>query len=89
MKAMKKWMAAATTDEQLTLAKNAGTSREYLYQIASGHRVPAPDLAGRIEIAAQPMRRVSKYRLPRLTRADLSSVCSRCPYAINCLSTKK
>lgn len=85
MNAMKKWMTAATADEQEALAKSAKTSREYLYQISSGHRIPEPDLAGRIEQAAKPLRKASKNRLPILTRADLSPVCHACPYAKKCL----
>lgn len=87
MNAMKKWMAAATVREQMYLAKTAGTSRSYLYQIASGHRKNIEaGLAGRIEQAALPLRKASKNRLPRLTRADISPVCRACPYAKKCLT---
>lgn len=89
MNAMKKWMAAATPSEQEELAAAAGTSRNYLYQVASGKRVMMPGLAGRIEVAAKPLRRASKNRLPELTRADLSPVCGACPYAIKCLNLNK
>lgn len=84
MNAMKKWMAAATTGEQEQLAKLAGTSRDYLYQVASGHRTPLTKLAGRIEAAAKEIRKVSKGRLPELLRTDLSPVCAECPFAPKC-----
>lgn len=88
MNAMKKWMAAATADEQSNLAENAGTSRSYLYQIASGHRKNIEaDLAGRIEEAAKLLRKASKNRLPKITRGDLSPVCRACPYLKRCLNT--
>lgn len=85
MNAIKKWMLAATADEQAKLAKAANTSRNYLYQLASNQRTASSDLAARIEIAAKPLRLASKNRLPELTRADISPVCGACPYAIKCL----
>lgn len=63
---LKAWMTAATSLEQETLAKEAGTSRRYLYQLASGVRRARPDLAARLEKAASPLRKASKGRLPRL-----------------------
>lgn len=85
MNAMKKWMLAATADEQAKLAKAAKTSRNYLYQLASNQRTASSDLAARIEIAAKPLRVSSKNRLPEITRADISPVCGACPYATKCL----
>lgn len=87
MNAMKKWMTAATADEQEKMAELADTSRNYLYQVAAGARVPTPALAGRIEQAARQLRKASKNRLPVLTRADLSPVCGACPYAQRCLKS--
>lgn len=86
MNAMKKWMKAATTTEQKALAGVSGASRNYLYQIASGHRTPTASVAARIEIAAAPLIRASKGRLPELTRADLADACANCPYAKKCLN---
>lgn len=85
---LKKWMRLATTFEQSELAKQARTSREYLYQLGNSVRTANPDLAGRIEAAAKKLRRLSKGRLPELTRADLSPVCGQCPYAIKCKGEK-
>lgn len=84
MNAMKRWMALATTEEQERLALAAGTSREYLYQMASGHRTPLSGLAARIEKGAYDLRKLSKGRLPVLLRTDLSSVCAGCPFAPSC-----
>lgn len=88
MNAMKKWMTAATADEQVKLAEAAHTSRAYLYQIASGRRMPTAELAGSIEAAARELRKVSKNRLPELTRADLALACESCPYAKKCLNRR-
>lgn len=84
LRALKKWMRLATAFEQSKLAKGARTSREYLYQLNNGVRTPSPEIAGRIEAAAKKLRTASKGRLPALTRADLSPVCGKCPYAIKC-----
>lgn len=88
LRALKNWMKLATTYEQTELAKGARTSREYLYQLGNGVREAGPETAGRIEAAAKKLRRASKGRLPELTRADLSSVCGQCPYAIKCKGKK-
>lgn len=85
---MKDWMEAATAEEQKALALQAGTSRRYLYRLAEGVRVASADLAGSIEQAAEPMRKVSKGRLPRLLRTDLCPACSVCPFAKKCLNGK-
>ncbi len=79
-------MKAATVAEQFALAASAGTTRAYLYQIAAGARSPGADLAGRIEEAAEALRRQSKGRLPALTRGDLSAACGACPYLAKCLN---
>lgn len=63
---LKEWMTAATTLEQEALAREAGTSRRYLYQLASGVRRARPALADKLEKAARPLRKASKGRLPIL-----------------------
>lgn len=63
---LKAWMKAATAVEQNMLAEGGGTSRRYLYQLASGVRHASLKLAQQLEEAAQPLRRASKGRLPRL-----------------------
>lgn len=85
---LKAWMKLATTFEQSELAKQAGTSREYLYQLGNGVRIASPEIAGRIETAARKLRKTSKGRLPALTRANLSPVCGECPYAKKCKGVK-
>lgn len=64
---MKAWMEKATKDEQLTLAKEAKTSRAYLYQLATGHRQCGPRLAPRLERAAQALHEKNP-KLPLLPR---------------------
>lgn len=88
LRLLKKWMKLATTSEQSELAKDARTSREYLYQLGNGVHTASPAIAGRIEAAAKKLRKKSKGRLPRLTRADLSPVCGECPYALKCKGVK-
>lgn len=85
MKALRAWMGLATTAEQEMLAKAAGISREYLYQLSTSKRKASAGMAGRIETAAKDLRRKSKGRLPALTRADLAGACAACPYAKRCL----
>lgn len=85
---IKQWMRLATSYEQKELAREARTSREYLYQLSNGVREASPEIAGRIEAAAEKMHRESPGRLPRLTRADLSPVCGACPYARQCKGVK-
>jgi RNase P subunit RPR2 len=82
-------MAAATTQEQKTLAEKANTSHNYLYQLASGVREVSVDLAARLEVAAAELQRVSKGRLPSLTRFDMCDECAQCPYVLKCNSVKK
>lgn len=84
---LKKWMKLATAREQADLAKRARTSREYLYQLSNGVREASPEIAGRIETAAEKIRQKSDGRLPGITRAELSPVCGGCPYAKKCLGS--
>lgn len=85
MEKLKKWMKVATTAEQEDLATFGGTTRHYLYQLSSGQRLCGSELAGNLEFAAENIRKRSKGRLPRLTRADLSPVCAKCKYAEKCI----
>lgn len=82
---MKAWMAAATVDEQETLAERVGTTRGMLYQYAGGHRTASAERAGAIERATSEMHRASKGRLPKIYRTDLSEACLQCEYAQKCL----
>lgn len=85
---MKAWMASATVDEQKTLAEAVGTSRGYLYQLASGHRDGSADLAGKVEAATAVMHKASKGRLPKIVRTDIASACRACQYAAKCLGER-
>lgn len=85
---VKTWMAAATVDEQETLASLAGTTRAMLYQYAGGFRKTSSEKAVRIEAATKQMAKSSKGRLPVVYRTDLSSACAQCEFARKCLGTK-
>lgn len=80
----KQWMAAATTAEQEQLAREAGTSRKYLYQLAAGARNASADMAARLEQASIGLSRTSKGRLPKLSRTNLCAACAQCPFAGGC-----
>lgn len=86
------WMRLATPEEQEEMAQLAGTSRDYLYQIASPakHRGISSRMAGFLVAAAAKVREASPRRdiLPVLTRADLSDVCAGCEYARACLGDR-
>lgn len=85
MKPFRIWMLKATTAEQEELAQEAKLSRIYLYQIADGIKNPTVVAAGRIAEATEILRKKSKGRLPKVSRADISSVCAECEYAKRCL----
>lgn len=86
---LKKWLAAATAEEQEQLAQEAGTSRQYLYMLAADgkayQRHAEPALAAAIEQASEKLHKSTKGRLPRLYRTDLARTCAGCPYARQCL----
>lgn len=79
-------MAVATSDEQAALAQLAGTSKNYLYQLAKQTRVASAELAAAIEKASHIVARRSKGRLPKLPREQLCPACSTCPYQKKCNS---
>ena len=88
MSQLKAWMRLASAEEQTALAKEAGTSRAYLYHLANDEaaygRGASPDLAARIEKAAAPIN-AENPRLPRLLRTDLARACRACEFARKCL----
>ena len=89
MKPFRLWMIKATTDQQERLAKTAKLSRGYLYQIADGIRDASSDAAGRIAACAEKIRLADKKsKLPRITRADISSICGACEYSKRCLQKR-
>lgn len=85
---LKAWMSSATVDEQSTLAKRAGTSRGYLYQLAGGHRQASADLGAVIERETRVMHRASKGRLPIVYRTDIVPACRACEFAQRCLGER-
>jgi DNA-binding transcriptional regulator YdaS (Cro superfamily) len=85
---MRAWMAAATADEQETLARHVGTTRGNLYQYAGGHRDASAARAGAIEAATAEMHKHSKGRLPKVYRTDLCEACRSCQYAAKCLGPR-
>lgn len=89
MKPFRLWMLRAMTTEQEKLAAKAGISRNYLYKIADGTRPASAELTAIIVGIAEGMRKASKGRLPRLTRADIAEVCAGCEYARQCIKGKK
>lgn len=88
MSQMKAWMRLASPEEQALLAKEAGTSRAYLYHLANDDaaygRGASPELAARLEKAAGPIN-AANPRLPRLLRTDLARACRACEFARKCL----
>lgn len=85
---MKAWMASATADEQVALARRVGTTRGNLYQYAGGHREASASRAGAIEAATAEMNKASKGRLPKVYRTDLCNACQQCAYAARCLGAR-
>lgn len=81
--ALRDWMRAATADEQAELAALAGTSRNYLYQLAIGHRTARAEMAGAIEAASRALRAKNRA-LPVISRTALCAACAACPHAVKC-----
>lgn len=89
MQVFKQWMSLATSAEIDELAASAGTSRAYLYALASEGKSYSREadngLAGRIERAAEGITRRAGGRLPKVLRTDLNAECRVCSYAEKCL----
>lgn len=84
--ALKAWLKAATTLERETLARNVGTSTQYLAHVAVNEdklyrREPKIGLAAGLERETTAMAKASKGRLPVVLRTDLIDGCRQCPYA--------
>lgn len=87
---LRAWLNVATIPERETLAKNAGTSAQYLAHLAVNddrlyRREPKPALAAAIERETKSMAKTSKGRLPVVWRTDLVTACRECEYARRCL----
>lgn len=67
---VKRWMEKATKDEQIKLARAAGTSRGYLYQLSSGNRHCGSELARKLQHHADELRKENK-ELPRIPQVQL------------------
>lgn len=74
----------ANSKERERLAKLAGTGRNYLDQVAGGHRTFSVEMAGKVERAMKQMSLSgSSAWMPPLTRGELHEVCKACNYYKN------
>jgi DNA-binding transcriptional regulator YdaS (Cro superfamily) len=69
---LKKYMQKATAAQRQRLARLAGTTESYLYQLAGGHRKASAGCAGRLEDAAK------KIKIGALPRQSISTDCAEC-----------
>lgn len=76
---IKNWMETATPAQQKALAKFAGTSRTYLYQLANGTRKASSEMAAKLENAAELLSQ--KENIGLLPRYFVSKICNGCHYA--------
>lgn len=78
-KPLKTWMTLASGEQQVRLAKLAGTSVGMLRQLVTGNRSASSALAIRIEKASEKL-----LEMPTLNRMDLNPTCRACDYAKRC-----
>jgi len=70
-------LRACSVDEQYEFARLAGTTRNYLYQLATCHRRrPNVGLAAAICEASQVLSLRTDGRVPVLTTGDIATMCS-------------
>ena len=81
VKSLATWLTRATPAQRARHAKLAGTSTNYLYQLASGHRSARADLARDLELASMKVSREVEHALPILWRTDLCAACGACEHA--------
>ena len=62
MTTMQAWLKQAADEERDRVAKAAGTSVGYLYQIAGGHRKASPELCKKLQDATDGVLTVSMIR---------------------------
>ncbi|WP_286872046.1 hypothetical protein [Spongiibacter sp.] len=63
---VKQWLATASDQEREQVAKKAGTTVGYLWQLSGNHRTPSSSLADRLERASRevtPDRVMSRFVL--------------------------
>lgn len=71
------WLQLASDEERARMAMLAGTSTNYLYQLAGCHRgVPKADLALAIEEATVTLSKETDGRLPIVSMRDLATMCA-------------
>ncbi|WP_314408877.1 hypothetical protein [Pseudomonas kuykendallii] len=46
---LREWLANASPERRDEVARKAGTSAGYLWQLAGGHRKPTPEIAERLQ----------------------------------------
>ena len=81
MNKFKQWMKESTRAEKLDVAAMAECSGQHMYDVASGRKNAAADLAGRIETAIRAVnRRKREQPLPVVGRGDISSACANCSF---------
>lgn len=66
------WMRSASSQQRKATAQAAGTSENYLYQVASLRREPSVSLAFRIEAAMHHTERLTDGLLPAVTARDIA-----------------
>lgn len=79
MNALARFMAAASTAQQESLAERADTSRSYLYALAAGKRSASAELAASIERASRTVRRGAPG-LPIVPREEVCPACASCEF---------
>lgn len=70
------WLRIASPEERERLATLAGTSVNYLYQLAACRREPKVGLAFEIERATQEMQIETRGRLPAISASVLATMCA-------------
>ena len=73
MNPLEKFLKTATPDERLVVATHAGTTVNYLYQIASGERAPSVSIAVGIEQGTRAVRS-HRRRAQLVTCEDLAAI---------------
>ena len=81
----KVWMLAASPQTQARLAEAVGTSRQYLYHWANGHRIPEPEAAAAIERETRKIHEETGGIMPVVWRVDLNPACGACEFAARCM----
>jgi hypothetical protein len=73
---LSRWLRLASDQERDRLALLAGTSRNYLYQIAACRREPRVGLAFRIEAASRKLWAETEGRLAIVTAEEMAQACA-------------